>query len=235
MGKTTKIQVLRSNYPIKPPIDMMGDGVIAINNRIHKEKIYFKSEDGNSLVEFDPTETIMSLVDDKIANTNIGHLQEQVDTINGGENVEGSFAHADKVLKESIVSEMNEKVETISAGKGIKVSETVVDNAKSVTIEASVNPNDLVLHVDEISGITATLKLELSGNTVSLIGRNGIVISYVTVPGMNLTFSGTDTVELNNNDGNVYANVKIDSSEDNRLSVSSNGLFSSRIIDCGKY
>lgn len=235
MGKTTKIQVLRSNYPVKPPSEMLDEGVIAINNRLKSEKIYFKSEDGTNLVEFDPTYIIMEQVDDKIQNTNIGDLQNQVDIINGGENVDGSFEHADKVLENKLTPLINDKISDIYSGSGIKLTKTNDGSNKTVKIETLVNINDLILGIDEVSGLSATIKLELSGNTVSLIGKNGYVISSILVPGMNLTFSDTDTIELNNNDGDISANVKVDSDENNRITVTKNGIFSSRIINCGKY
>ena len=236
MAKTTKIQVLRSNYPVKPPISILDDGVIAINNRKNKEKIYFKSEDNENIVEFDPTSTIMDMVDEKIENTDIGHLQEQIDIINGGDNVEGSFEHADKLVKEEFTNKINNKVEEVVGSSSIRVNtETVGNSSKVITIESIIDKNDLVLYVDDVKGITATVKLELSGNTVSLIGRNGIVISSVVVPGMNLNFNSTDSINMNNNEGNISANVKIDGNSDNRISVSSEGIFSSRIINCGKY
>lgn len=236
MAKTTKIQVLRSNYPVKPPISILDDGVIAINNRKNKEKIYFKSEDNENIVEFDPTSTIMAMVDEKIENTDIGHLQEQIDIINGGDNVEGSFEHADKLVKEELTNKINNKVEEVVGSSSIRVNtETVGNSSKVITIESIIDKNDLVLYVDDVKGITAAVKLELSGNTVSLIGRNGIVISSVVVPGMNLNFNSTDSININNNEGNISANVKIDGNSDNRISVSSEGIFSSRIINCGKY
>lgn len=236
MAKTTKIQVLRSNYPVKPPISILDDGVIAINNRKNKEKIYFKSEDNENIVEFDPTSTIMAMVDEKIENTDIGHLQEQIDIINGGDNVEGSFEHADKLVKEELTNKINNKVEEVVGSSSIRVNtETVGNSSKVITIESIIDKNDLVLYVDDVKGITATVKLELSGNTVSLIGRNGVVISSVVVPGMNLNFNSTDSININNNEGNISANVKIDGNSDNRISVSSEGIFSSRIINCGKY
>lgn len=37
-SKTTKIQVLHSNFPIVPSLDKLDEGVIAINNRKDKEK-----------------------------------------------------------------------------------------------------------------------------------------------------------------------------------------------------
>lgn len=68
-SKTTKIQVLHSNFPIVPSLDKLDEGVIAINNRKDKEKIYFRGEVDESgttrIVEFDPTSTIMKLVDQK--------------------------------------------------------------------------------------------------------------------------------------------------------------------------
>lgn len=238
-SKTTKIQVLHSNSPIVPSLDKLDEGVIAINNRKDKEKIYFKGEvdesGTNRIVEFDPTSTIMKLVDQKIQDTDIGHLQGQIDIINGGDNVDGSFAHADKVLEDKLTPLINNKVQQINAGKGIKVTESVVNDAKSVLVETVVKANDLVLSVDATSGITSTIKMNISGNTISLLGRNDMVISSIVVPGMNLTFTSTDGIDLTNTNGDVTANLKIDSNPDNRLELSNNGLFSSRIINCGNY
>lgn len=67
----------------------------------------------------------MKLVDQKIQDTDIGHLQDQIDIINGGDNVNGSFAHADKVLEDKLTPLVNNKVQQINAGKGIKVTESV--------------------------------------------------------------------------------------------------------------
>lgn len=50
---------------------------------------------------------------------------------------------------------------------------------------------------------------------------------------MNLTFTSTDGIDLTNTDGDVTASLKIDSNPDNRLELGNNGLFSSRIINCG--
>lgn len=238
-NKTTKIQVLHSNFPIVPSLDKLDEGVIAINNRKDKEKIYFRGEVDESgttkIVEFDPTATIMKLVDQKIQDTDIGHLQDQIDIINGGDNVNGSFAHADKVLEDKLTPFINDKVQQINAGKGIKVTESVVNNNKSVLVETVVKSNDLVLSVDATSGLTSTIKMNISGNTISLLGRNDMIISSIVVPGMNLTFTSTDGIDLTNTDGDVTASLKIDSNPDNRLELGNNGLFSSRIINCGNY
>ena len=77
--------------------------------------------------------------------------------------------------------------------------------------------------------------MNISGNTISLLGRNDMVISSIVVPGMNLTFTSTDGIDLTNTNGDVTANLKIDSNPDNRLELGNNGLFSSRIINCGNY
>ena len=238
-NKITKIQVLHSNSPITPSLSVLDEGVIAINNRKDKEKIYFRGEVDESgttkIVEFDPTSTIMKLVDQKIQDTDIGDLQNQIDIINGGDNVDGSFAHADKVLEDKLTPLINNKVQQINAGKGIKVTENVVDDVKSVLIESVVKSNDLILSVDAVSGLTSTIKMIIDGNTVSLLGKNDTVISSVVIPGMNLTFTSTDGIDLTNTDGDVTASLKIDSNPDNRLELSNNGLFSSRIINCGSY
>lgn len=238
-NKITKIQVLHSNFPIAPSVDKLDDGVIAINNRKDKEKIYFKGEvdetGKNKIVEFDPTSAIMKMVDEKIKDTDIGHLQEQIDIINGSSSVDGSFEHADKVLEDKLTPVINNKIESVNAGKGIKVTENVTGNSKSVTIETVVKSNDLVLSLDNVSGITSTIKMNISGNTISLLGRNDMVISSIVVPGMNLTFTSTDGITLTNNNGDITANLKVDPNADNRLSIGNNGLFSSRIINCGNY
>lgn len=238
-NKTTKIQVLHSNHPIAPSLDTLDEGMIAINNRKDKEKIYIRGEvdvDGKTkLVEFDPTSNIMKMVDEKIKETEVGNLQEQIDIINGSSSVEGSFEHADKVLEDKLTPIINGKIQSVNAGKGIKVTESVVDDNKSVTIETVVKSNDLLLAVDNVSGLTSTIKMTISGNTVSLLGRNDMVISSIVIPGMNFTFTSTDGIDLTNNNGDVTASLKVDPDTDNRLTLSNNGIFSSRIIDCGTY
>lgn len=238
-NKTTKIQVLHSNFPIAPSLDTLDEGMIAINNRKEKEKIYIRGEvdiDGTAkIVEFDPTSNIMKMVDEKIKNTDIGGLQDQIDIINGSSSVDGSFEHADKVLEDKLTPVINDKIESVNAGKGIKVTESVSNNSKSVLIETIVKSNDLVLSIDNVSGITSTIKMSISGNTISLLGRNDMVISSIVVPGMNLTFTSTDGIDLTNNNGDVTANLKVDHNTDNRLTLGNNGLFSSRIINCGNY
>lgn len=237
-SKTTKIQVLHSNFPTAPSLDTLDEGMIAINNRKDKEKIYIRGEvdiDGTTkIVEFDPTSNIMKMVDEKIKDTDIGGLQDQIDIINGSSSVDGSFEHADKILENKLTPVINSKIESVNAGKGIKVTESVSNN-KSVLIETVVKSNDLVLSIDNVSGITSTIKMNISGNTISLIGRNNMVISSIVVPGMNLTFTSTDGIDLSNNNGDITANLKVDPNTDNRLTLGNNGLFSSRIINCGNY
>lgn len=138
-------------------------------------------------------------------------------------------------MEDKLTPLINNKVQQINAGKGIKVTENVVNDVKSVLIETVVKSNDLVLSVDATSGITSTIKMNISGNTISLLGRNDMVISSIVVPGMNLTFTSTDGIDLTNTNGDVTANLKIDSNPDNRLELGNNGLFSSRIINCGNY
>lgn len=138
-------------------------------------------------------------------------------------------------MEDKLTPLINNKVQQINAGKGIKVTESVVNDVKSVLIETVVKSNDLVLSVDATSGITSTIKMNISGNTISLLGRNDMVISSIVVPGMNLTFTSTDGIDLTNTNGDVTANLKIDSNPDNRLELGNNGLFSSRIINCGNY
>lgn len=138
-------------------------------------------------------------------------------------------------MEDKLTPLVNNKVQQINAGKGIKVTESVVNNVKSVLVETVVKSNDLVLSIDATSGITSTIKMNISGNTISLLGRNDMVISSIVVPGMNLTFTSTDGIDLTNTNGDVTANLKIDSNPDNRLELGNNGLFSSRIINCGNY
>lgn len=239
-NKFTKIQVLHSNFDLTPSLDVLDNGVIAINNRLDKEKIYFRGENESPskvrIVEFDTTKNIMKLVDQKIQDTDIGGLQNDIDIINGGDNVNGSFAYADKALENKLRPLINDKIQTINGTKGVKAV-TILDtnNNKSVTIEALVRTNDLILAIDDVSGITSTLKLSIVNNTIFLTGRNDVQIGSVTVPGMNLTFSNTDAIDLTNVDGNVSANLKLDANTDNRLKMGKDGLFSSKIINCGKY
>lgn len=239
-NKFTKIQVLHSNFDLTPSLDVLDNGVIAINNRLDKEKIYFRGENESPskvrIVEFDTTKNIMKLVDQKIQDTDIGGLQNDIDIINGGDNVNGSFAYADKALENKLRPLINDKIQTINGTKGVNAV-TILDanNNKSVTIEALVRTNDLILAIDDVSGITSTLKLSIVNNTIFLTGRNDVQIGSVTVPGMNLTFGNTDAIDLTNIDGNVSANLKLDANTDNRLKIGKDGLFSSKIINCGKY
>lgn len=237
VNRITKIQVLHSKENVIPSVNILDDGVIAINNNKDKEKIFFKGDDGTSVISFDPTKKIMELVDQKINDTDIGELQKQIDIINGSDNVNGSFSNADKILENKLTPLISNKIEKISGNKGVKVTQSLdTNNNKIVAIEAIVKSSDLVLSIDDVSGITSTIKMNISGNTISLLGKNDTVISTIVIPvQVNFTFTSTDGINLVDTNGDVTANLKVDPNPNNRLELSNAGIFNSKIINCGNY
>lgn len=142
-------------------------GQIAINYSSTKEKIFFKNSAGE-LAVFDTSKNIFIYVDEKDKE-----LQDQIDIINGDDTVDGSFAHADKVLEEKLTPMIQERILSVEGTKGIKA---VTDNSKNVTLEGVVHNNDKVLSVDN-SGFTTTIfaDYDWASGTIRLMGKNANV------------------------------------------------------------
>lgn len=151
----------------EPNPDLMQYGQIAINYTSTKEKIFFKNNAGE-LAVFDTSKNIFIYVDEKDKE-----LQDQIDIINGDDTVNGSFAHADKVLEEKLTPMIQERILSVEGTKGIKA---VTDNSKNVTLEGVVRNNDKVLSVDN-SGFTTTIYADYDwdSGTVRLMGKNANV------------------------------------------------------------
>lgn len=148
----------------QPNPNHLSYGQIAINYDSNKEKIFFKNSAGN-LAIFDTTKNIFEYVDngDK-------HLQDQIDIINSDDTIDGSFAHADKVLEDKLIPLINDRIHTVVGIKGIKAT---TDMGKNVTIEGIIKTGDKVLNIDN-SGFTATIfcNYEWDTGTIKLFGKD---------------------------------------------------------------
>ena len=148
----------------EPEAESLEYGQIAINVSSNKEKIFFRN-DTNKLAVFEPSKKVL---DEALSGDT--KLQDQIDIINGDENTEGSFTHADKVLEDKLTPIINSKVQSVTGIRGVKAT---TDTAQNVTVEGVIHINDKILSIDN-SGFTSTLSLtyDWDNGIMSLIGKD---------------------------------------------------------------
>lgn len=148
----------------EPEAESLEYGQIAINVSSNKEKIFFRN-DTNKLAVFEPSKKVL---DEALSGD--AKLQGQIDIINGDENTEGSFAHADKVLEDKLTPIINSKVQSVTGIRGVKATSDIGQN---VTVEGVIHINDKILSIDN-SGFTSTLSLsyDWDNGIMSLIGKD---------------------------------------------------------------
>ena len=148
----------------EPNPSNMEYGQFAINYDANVERIFIKNS-ANQLAVFEPSKKILKYVDEKDQA-----LQDQIDIINSPDNVNGSFAYADKKLEEKLQSKIDGKVTSITGIKGVLAT---TDYDRNVTIEGVVSGNDKILGVGN-SGFTSTLYLTYDWNsgTIKLFGKS---------------------------------------------------------------
>lgn len=148
----------------EPSPETLAYGQLAINYDSNKEKIFIKNS-ADKVISFDASHKMFSYIDeaDEI-------LQSQIDTINGDETVEGSFSHADKVLKDELTEDINERVLSVTGVKGVR---STTDASNNVTVEGVVKMTDNILSVDN-SGFSATVyaTYDWESGSVKLFGKN---------------------------------------------------------------
>lgn len=147
----------------EPDPETLSYGQLAINYDVSKERIFIKNS-ADKVVAFDPTSKIFSYVDDADAS-----IQEQLDILNGDENTNGSFSHADKVLEDKLTEEINDRVHTVTGIRGVRAT---TDASNNVTVQGVVKVSDNILSVDN-SGFSATVYATYDWNTgsVKLFGK----------------------------------------------------------------
>lgn len=115
------------------------------------------------------------------------------------------------------------KIESLTEGNGINIIDTSTPTVKSYELKNKISTSDKILASDS-NGLNTSLGMTISGDTISLVGKNNQVISSIDLPESNLTFTGTSGVSVTKTGNNVKTDIVLDTATPNILTKNVNGL-----------
>lgn len=151
-----KILHLRNadNDADQPSVNDLEYGQIAVNYQKGNEKIMIKNNE-NEIIEIKPFTEYSDDISDAL-----NELQDQIDTINGGTSVDGSFAHADQVLHDLLLAEIEKFVGVATNTIEMYVNPTSREISANVKLSSkegndlSIQDDGLYAHTSQINGGT---------------------------------------------------------------------------------
>lgn len=117
-------------------------------------------------------------------------------------------------------ADIKNRIKSITGSNGINAT---TDINKNVTLSGKIKSGDKILSVDS-NGFSSTLGMSISGKTISLTGIGNSEISKITVPGDDLTFTGSNGITVVKSGDTVTSTIIVDPNSTNQLTKSNTGL-----------